>query len=410
MALAHPVNPRKLVRQAVRQPRTTFNRSLQERLFVRWFSRLVYTQIWEDPRVDARALQIGPDSHILTISSAGCNVLNYLTHGPASVVAVDINPAHLALTRLRIAAVRHLPDHPALYNFFGRGAHEANSSLYRHLLHPRLDAATRAYWSMRPAPGWPRRPRYTYFTKGFYTYGIMARFQRMVDRLGRFTVGRSMKELLQAQTLADQVAFYENAIEPFFAHWLTQALGQLPAAVYSLGIPPQQFDYMRAQGALHAYFRNRIRRLACGFPLSDNYFAWQAFGQCYHPEVLPPYLQEDTYDKICYYLPHVKTKPVSVQQALRTAPKGRFTGLVLLDAQDWMSDDQIVNLWHDIATALRPGGRIIFRTAGPDSPLDRVLPSLLRKRFEYKADTSAALHAQDRSAVYGGFHLYVYTG
>ena len=55
-------------------------RGLLERLFTFWFNSLVYNQIWEDPRVDLAALQLVPEeSRIVTISSGGCNVLNYLS-------------------------------------------------------------------------------------------------------------------------------------------------------------------------------------------------------------------------------------------------------------------------------------------------------------------------------------------
>lgn len=90
-----------------------------ERLFTVWCRGLVYTQIWEDPRVDVKALQLDDTSRILIISSAGCNVLNYLAYEPARIVAVDVNTAHMALPRLRIAGLRHLPDHDAFACFRG---------------------------------------------------------------------------------------------------------------------------------------------------------------------------------------------------------------------------------------------------------------------------------------------------
>ncbi|MFB6248793.1 MAG: DUF3419 family protein, partial [Salinibacter sp.] len=99
--------------QAVHRHEALSSDGLLERLFTLWFRGLVYTQIWEDPRVDAEALRLDDTSRILTISSAGCNVLNYLTHEPERILAVDLNTAHMALTRLRIAALRHLPDHEA---------------------------------------------------------------------------------------------------------------------------------------------------------------------------------------------------------------------------------------------------------------------------------------------------------
>ena len=42
--------------------------------------------------------------------------------------------------------------------------------------------------------------------------------------------------------------------------------------------------------------RQRLEKLACDFPLSENYFAWQAFGRGYaetdgESGPLPPYLQ-----------------------------------------------------------------------------------------------------------------------
>ena len=107
-----------LLKTAVYQSRAASKKGLLERLFAVWFQRLVYNQIWEDPAVDLEALRIGPSSRVITIASGGCNVLNYLLAGPAEIVAVDLNPAHLALTRLKLAAVRHLPDYDLFFTLF----------------------------------------------------------------------------------------------------------------------------------------------------------------------------------------------------------------------------------------------------------------------------------------------------
>ena len=88
------------LRKAVHHHRLTSRRGLLERMFTLWFRGFVYNQIWEDPRVDAQALGLGPESSLLTISSGGCNVLNYLIHRPRRIVAVDLNANHMALLRL----------------------------------------------------------------------------------------------------------------------------------------------------------------------------------------------------------------------------------------------------------------------------------------------------------------------
>src|SRR5688572_14192451 len=112
---------------------------LRERLFTLMFSNLVYPQIWEDPAVDLEALALDERSRIITIASGGCNVLSYLAAGPAQIIAVDINAAHVALNRLKLAAASHLPDYEAFYRFFGRADTKANIDAFKRYILPHLD-------------------------------------------------------------------------------------------------------------------------------------------------------------------------------------------------------------------------------------------------------------------------------
>ena len=74
---------------------------LSERLFGLLFSGLVYPQIWEDPDLDMLAMELQPHHRVVTIGSGGCNMLAYLSKGPASIDVVDLNPHHIALNRLK---------------------------------------------------------------------------------------------------------------------------------------------------------------------------------------------------------------------------------------------------------------------------------------------------------------------
>ena len=67
----------------------------------------------------------------------------------------------------------------------------------------------------------------------------------------------------------------------------------------------------------------------------------------------------------------------------------------------------MTDLWSAIADKAEPGSRIIFRTAGTDSPIETNLPEELHQRFIYEKELSENLFKQDRSSIYGGFHLYV---
>ena len=118
-----------LLERAAHQRPLGTGRGALERLFTLMFQGFVYNQIWEDPSVDLEALQLAPHHRVLTIASGGCNILNYLAASEAQIIALDLNPNHVALTRLKLAALAHLPDHESFFRFFGMGADAANIAL-----------------------------------------------------------------------------------------------------------------------------------------------------------------------------------------------------------------------------------------------------------------------------------------
>ncbi len=181
---------------------------LLERLFSRLFTGLVYPQIWEDPVVDMQALDLQPGAHLFCIASGGCNAMSYLTARPASVTAVDLSPAHVALGRLKVTAAQHLTQSDFL-DFFGRGDRAENLALYDLLIAPHLDSVTRAYWDGRVMG----RRRISMFARGFHRFGVLGRFLgavHIVSRLG----GLTYAPLLEARSLEEQRQFFETRILP----------------------------------------------------------------------------------------------------------------------------------------------------------------------------------------------------
>jgi S-adenosylmethionine-diacylglycerol 3-amino-3-carboxypropyl transferase len=402
------------LRRAVHHHKLASRRGVLERLFTLWFRGFVYNQIWEDPRVDAEALRIGPETSLLTISSGGCNVLNYLVHRPKRIVAIDLNHNHMSLTRLKLAAVRHLPDYESFYNFFGYGRHRDNVANYRRYIRDQLDAETRGYWESTDWPGRSIGPkRIGYFSRGLYDRSKLGQFFRVVHGIAK-GMRRDPARLLTARTLAEQERIFDESYGPLFENGIVRWMGRQPVAVYSLGIPPSQHQAMLEEqgndgGRLFDMYKERIRRLACGFPLDDNYFAWQAFGRRYDHDgrrALPDYLKPEHYETIKAMAPRVETHMASLADQLAREQPGSLNGFILLDSQDWMPPAVIDDLWRHIARVGGPGTRVIFRTAGERSPVETALGPDLKPRFAYREERSRELHRQDRSAIYGMFHLY----
>jgi S-adenosylmethionine-diacylglycerol 3-amino-3-carboxypropyl transferase len=70
-------------------------------------------------------------------------------------------------------------------------------------------------------------------------------------------------------------------------------------------------------------------------------------------------------------------------------------------------DDATLNaLWLQITRTARPGARVIFRTAGENTILPGRVEDSVLSQWAYEAGRSAEIFARDRSAIYGGFHLY----
>jgi S-adenosylmethionine-diacylglycerol 3-amino-3-carboxypropyl transferase len=399
------------LKAAVHRSKPLTRAGVLERLFTVAFERLVYPQIWEDPVVDMRALDIGPGHEVIAIASGGCNVLSYLAADPAGVTAVDLNGAHIALGRLKICAAQNLPDYESFFRFFGRADARANIAAYDVRLRAKLDPAARAYWDKRTAFG---RRRIGLFARNFYRHGVLGRFLGAGHALARLH-GFDPSIVLKARTLDEQRALYEKRLAPIFDKPLIRWMMKQPASLYGLGIPPAQYRALAADSpqGISAVLSERVERLACGFDIADNYFAWQAFGRRYAPgpnPALPPYLQRDNFEAVRSRSSRVRYVQRSFTEILRDSPPASFDRYALLDAQDWMNDSELAALWVEITRTARPGARVIFRTAADERLLPGRVPDRVLDAWRYEEELSRELGRQDRSSIYGAFHLYTLKG
>jgi S-adenosylmethionine-diacylglycerol 3-amino-3-carboxypropyl transferase len=397
-----------LVERTVHSSPATTKRGLLERLFTMLFRGFVYSHVWEDPDVDLTALALQPNHTLVTISSAGCNILNYLGADPARIIAVDINPHHLALSRLKLAALNHMPSYEDFFRFWGSADSRANLHAYDTFLKPHLDVDTRRYWEERSFLG---RRRLDMFARNLYRYGLVGRGIGLAHRLVRLQ-GKRMEQVVQARDLAEQRRAFDRIVAPLFDNALFKALAKTPVPLFVLGIPPSQYDELleASGGDMASLLRDRVEKLACGFPASENYFAWQAFARGYDVgkrKAIPPYLRRDVYDVIRTRTDRVEIHHASLVDFLKQQPQHSIDRFVLLDAQDWMTPAGLATLWQEInRTAAVRDARVIFRTAGATSLLPRKLGASTFASWQYLESESRILHESDRPSIFGGFHLY----
>lgn len=397
-----------LLSEAVHQNRPLSLAGILERTFTFAFRSMVYPQIWEDPRADMEALEITPQTRIMTIASGGCNVMSYLSANPARIYAVDLNATHIALLKLKVAAAQHLPNHATFYRFFGAANDRRNIALYNDLIAAHLDADTRTYWEGRELTG---RRRITRFARNFYHFGLLGRFIA-TGHLAARVFGAKPKRLLEARSIEEQREIFAREIAPAFGHPVLRWITSNRASLFGLGIPPVQYDALSNGGArtMADVLKERAERLATGFELKDNYFAWQAFGRSYATQgegPCPPYLEKSNFMAVKARANRVEVVHDNMIRFLSGEPAESLDRYILLDAQDWMDDAALNALWQQITRTARSGARVIFRTAGEESILPGRVADATLGQWTYDAAKSAEIHAKDRSAIYGGFHLYI---
>ncbi|MEM9677991.1 MAG: DUF3419 family protein [Pseudomonadota bacterium] len=401
--------------EAVHQSKALSRTGFVERLFSSAFTGMVYPQIWEDPVADMAGLDIQPGDTMICIASGGCNAMSYLTADPGRILAVDLSPAHIALLELKKAAAKSLADHDAYFQVFGHADRAGSAKLLRRLVLPKLAQKDRAYWEGRMGvSGWlTGRRRLDLLDCGFYRHGLLGWFIGCAHKLTRL-FGVRIEDVLHAKTPGGQKQFFDTQIAPLIDRKLVRKIINNRASLVGLGIPPQQYEALAgaADGDIQAVLRERLRKLMCDFPFQENYFAWQAFGRRYEGQTgsLPPYLQQSNFTSLGERADRITALNRSFTDVLADQPTGSQNHYILLDAQDWMNDEQLNALWAQITRTAAPGAKVLFRTAGIENILPGRVAQIVLDRWDYRAARSQELSAMDRSAIYGGTHLYVFAG
>jgi S-adenosylmethionine:diacylglycerol 3-amino-3-carboxypropyl transferase len=93
--------------------------------------------------MDHRVFDLNESDHIVTIASAGCNVLDYIIEG-ATVTAVDFNLCQIALTELKKVAIIHL-EYDAFFEIFSKSNMKLLQEVYP-TLRPHLTASSAEFW------------------------------------------------------------------------------------------------------------------------------------------------------------------------------------------------------------------------------------------------------------------------
>jgi S-adenosylmethionine-diacylglycerol 3-amino-3-carboxypropyl transferase len=391
---------------------------LTRKLSRAWFrlvhrKNLVYNACWEDPRLDRAALELGPDDRVATITSAGCNALDYLLAGAGAIHAVDVNPLQNALLELKLVAARRL-DHADFFELFGLGRHARWREMYADNLRPELSPESQVVWDRRGAmfDGLDGR-------RSFYFRGSAGSFAWLINcyinRVAKFR--SAIEALLEAETIDAQREIYERhrLRERMWTPLIRFAMRR-DVTLSLLGVPREQRMQLDRQhpGGVVGFVQDCVDAVFTRLPIKDNYF-WRVYltGQYTHT-CCPEYLKPEHFAQLRDADSRISIHSGAMTQFLEDHV-GTFTRFVLLDHMDWLSqakDQSLADEWQAIFSRAAPGARVIWRSAGTSSDfVDRQSIALWGSDYQlgdvlaYRRDQAAELHARDRVHTYGSFHI-----
>lgn len=321
-------------------------------------NNIIYPTAIEDPRQDRHLLELGSDDVVIMITTGGCNVLDRIIDGPKQVHAVDHNPRQNYLLALRLAACRVL----SYEEFFALFAENDMKILHDNYPDIRADLA-----EVSPAAAvfWDGyRHRISNWQYCGSTGGVV---YWLITLMMTFGLSKTARDLLAAQSIEEQTELLSNFgfLERFYLFLSWQFILRTG---WLVGVPCTQMALCRDNRVWttveHVYKETHI--------LKDNYFWYGALTGGYSHECCPRYLKKEGFDTLKQRISDAPDCIVwhtgDMIKYMASLPDGSLSAAILLDHLDWMSDDQVLHEFQVLLRKIRPGGRILWRSAASHIP------------------------------------------
>jgi S-adenosylmethionine-diacylglycerol 3-amino-3-carboxypropyl transferase len=351
--------------------------------------RVHFTETWEDPRSDARALALEPGDRVLAITAGGCTPLSLLAEAPVHLTTVDYNRAQTHLLELKVAALRRLPSDGV--QAFLRDPDE-DLAVYRRLRGD-LGRPCRAYWDAHLA----------LLRAGVARGGAASRIFYAIGRFLRAVLDAGAREALFAcADLEEQRRLYRDHFEHPLVRRLAERVGpllSLPFALRAL-LPADYFPYVTERN-IPSFIWDRIEHVLTRVPAGDNYFLARILldRELPGPAGRPPYLRPGGEARLRDNLDRLQVVTAPLEEHLRRLDAGSLDKLQLSNVFEWMPPELVPRTLAEVVRVARPGARVIYRNLFTDRPV----PEALRDQLQVDDRLSADLLETDRSFIYSQY-------
>lgn len=361
--------------------------------------KIIFNTSWEDPAIDRKLLDLDNSSEILTITSAGDNILDYLLDSPKSITSVDLNPAQTALAELKLSVIKS-GNYNTLFELFGIGKFKPFEDLLQ---------SVKQHLSKFSYEFWLEHKKYFESTLSFYHYGtsgMIARgfhyHQKLSPKLRKLVL-----ELADSENLTKQHKKYKELDSFLFDNWLAKLLLNNRFALSFFGIPDQQNELVIKHNDYHNMYKFIVGSLSTVFKeykLSENYFWYLYINGNYSKETCPNYLKQENFELLKQNSVKVNLITDTFYNVLEESADNSYTHIILLDHFDWFWKDKDTQLkvWNQIKRVAKPNAKILFRSAA--SSRDYLIPEI-QYEIEFRDDLTRSFSNRGRVGTYGSVNF-----
>ena len=305
--------------------------------------------------MDHRVFNLNEDDHVITIASAGCNVLDYIIEG-SMVTAVDFNSCQIALTELKKVCIMY-ESYDTFFEIFSMSNMELLKVVYPKTLRPHLSAASAEFWDT----GIHTIKSFMYSgTSGNMSYIL---FRVLFPLFGLGFIRRELHRGVTSEELTKMIMARGYSIRAIA--WLLDNI-MLRGGCCFAGVPERQMNLGMHRPNNLALVIDRI--FFKSDLVNDNYFYSGYFLGHYKKNNCPRYLREENFSKMKKYLLQGKLKLVhgTMLEAIDSSSVP-ITVASLLDHMDWMPDRDInQEIAHLFNKMDMKRGKIYWRTFADD--------------------------------------------
>ena len=345
------------------------------------FEIIRYAQVWEDSEILLQALK--EKKRVLSIASAGDNLLALLSQEREQVVALDLNRTQLFLVELKVAAFKAL-EYQELLAFLG--VHDTDDRL-KTLQKLSLSKEAQSYWSSHTQE----------IAKGVIHIGKFERYFQLFSKrvLPLIHTKKRVAKLIEPKTAQERRDFYNKEWNNF--RW--RVLFKLFFSRTFMGFKGRDrafFDHVDTDvsSTILAHTKYALTELD---PSTNSYLHYILYSN--YKERLPLYLQKENFLQIKNNLHKLEWHHLSIEEYLQQHKTAKFDGFNLSDIFEYMSEEAYKTLLYALINSAEKEARLVYWNMMVTRKSDKEFQTLLQPLTEL----AQQLHKRDKTFFYKDF-------